>query len=138
MAVATKSVQRTLAYLRDLGYTCSIVEKFNAFAGPHGQREDLFGFIDILAIGQGKGIIGVQACGSDWGSHVKKITEERGHIVTLWLRAGGKATLIGWRKLKVVKKDGTKGKAERWQPRIADIVLNQKGTVEIHERKATE
>lgn len=132
--MAAKSVQRSLAYLRKEGFDSAIVEHFNPFAGPHGHREDLFGVFDLLSIKVDEGIVGVQCCGSDWAPHVRKITEERGDIVTKWLSCGGKAVLIGWRKLKVIKKDGTKGKAERWTPRIADIVLNSRGEVEINER----
>lgn len=42
--------QRTLAALRKLGYLAAVVEKWN-----HGAhiRQDLFGFIDVLAIGGG-------------------------------------------------------------------------------------
>ncbi len=134
--MAAKSVQRTLKWLRDQGLVASVVEKFNPFAGPHGQREDLFGFIDILALDPANGkIIGVQACGSDWAPHVKKITEERAQIARAWLESGGEAQLIGWRKLKVVKMDGTKGKAERWVPRIGDIIPLDDNKVTITENK---
>jgi len=119
--MATKSVQRTLEYLRGMGHCAVVVEKFNAFAGPLGHREDLFGFIDILTLSDSYGILGVQACGEDWGSHVTKITQDRKDIVHRWLESGGCAMLIGWRKIKMIKADGTKGKAERWTPRIGII-----------------
>jgi hypothetical protein len=56
----TSPTKRTLAKLRKEGYLCAIVEKFNRFAGI---RQDLFGFIDILAIREGE-IIGVQTTSS--------------------------------------------------------------------------
>ena len=40
-------VQRTLKYLRDHGYTAEKTEHFNFYAK---KRQDLFGFIDVLAV----------------------------------------------------------------------------------------
>lgn len=111
--------QRTLRYLRQQGRICGIVEKFNPHVGPHGIRQDLFGFIDIIALDPERGIIGIQSCGQDFAQHRRKITEERTDIVAEWLKSGGKVELWGWRKLKL--KRG--GKAMRWQPRIEEIVL---------------
>lgn len=114
--MATKSVQRTLEYLRDLGFSAAVVEHFNPYSR---HREDLFGFIDIVALSKDVGIVGVQACGTDWGEHITKLHVDRRFAAEKWAEAGGKIWLVGWRKLKVVKKDGTKGSAERWVPRIA-------------------
>jgi len=109
--------QRTLKYLKDLGRVCGIVERFNMYAGPHGIRQDLFGFIDIIALDRKEGIIGVQSCGQAFSAHYKKITEERHHECAEWLRCGGKVELIGWRKVK--HKRG--GAAMRWKPRVREI-----------------
>lgn len=63
---------RSLAELRKRGYLAAVVEKFNIFAKI---RQDLFGFIDILAIRRGE-IVGVQATSSsNVSSRVKKITD---------------------------------------------------------------
>jgi hypothetical protein len=43
----TSPTQRTLKKLKDDGYTVAIVEKWNPFAEI---RQDLYGFIDILAL----------------------------------------------------------------------------------------
>ena len=40
--------QRSLKYLRDLGYYCEVVEHYNAFSK---RRIDLWGWCDILALG---------------------------------------------------------------------------------------
>lgn len=122
--MATKSMQRTLDFLRAGSFTPAIVEKFNPYAGAYGRREDLFGFIDIIALSD-KNIIAVQACGADWSPHVKKMSEDKEYFVKKWLTAGGLVLLMGWRKLKVVKKDGTKGKASRWVPRLAVCEFNE-------------
>lgn len=112
--------QRTLHWLRDQGMFCGIVERFLAHAGPFGKREDLFGFIDIIALDPatpGAGVIGVQSCGQAFSEHYLKITQECGDEALAWLRAGGRITLIGWRKVKLHRG----GKAERWAPRVQVI-----------------
>lgn len=106
--------QRTLKALRAAGLTCGIVERFNPHVGPHGIRQDLFGWIDIIAISPDRGIIGVQSTGQDFAGHRRKMLEERADEVLGWLAAGGRAELWGWRKVKV--KRG--GKAMVWRPRV--------------------
>ena len=121
--------QRTLAAMRENGRVCGIVEKFNRFVGAHGIRQDLFGFLDILAIDPVDGIIGIQSCGSSFSEHVRKIEGELPPEAVEFLKHA-QAELWGWRKIKL--KRG--GKAERWTPRIADIVLEE-GKIKVMERK---
>lgn len=112
--------QRTLRALRDRGLVAAIVEKWNQYAGPYGLRQDLFGIIDVLALGP-DGVVGVQACaGSDFNTHLRKITEEQAENTIAWLTTPGcSLELWAWRKVKL--KRG--GKAERWQPRVKRIML---------------
>lgn len=121
MAKGLTPTQRTLRELRARGLECGMVERWNAFAGPHGIRQDLFGFIDIIALDTSGGgsIIGVQSTGSDFAGHRRKILEERHHQAAEWLRCGGKIELWGWRK--VLKVRG--GKAKVWRPRVESITL---------------
>ena len=77
----------------------------------------------------------VQSFGQDWSGHVKKLHEERADDMKMWLQCGGRLELWGWRKLKAIKKDGTKGAAMRWQPRIGDVKLSESGEIEVIERK---
>jgi hypothetical protein len=103
--------QRTLKALRDQGLTADIAERFIKGANKgRGIRKDLFGFIDIVALGGKRGIIGVQSTGKDFAGHKKKILEERNEAALDWLRSGGRALLWSWRKEKVKKG----GKAEQW------------------------
>ena len=86
---------RTLEYLRNEGYIAQVVEMWI----PHSRtRRDLFGFIDIVAIAEGE-TIGVQATSTgNMGARVKKILdlpESR-----LWLDAGNKILVIGFKKYK--------------------------------------
>jgi hypothetical protein len=79
---------RTLEVLREQGYTVAVVEKWN----PHARiRQDLFGFIDILAIKRGE-TLAVQATAAGVSARLKKITEsellpkvrEAGWIIQIW------------------------------------------------------
>ncbi len=106
---------RTLNYLRERGWEADIVERFNHYAGKFGQRKDMFGFGDIVAMGDGK-IWAVQSCGQAYSEHHKKITLDPkvAPKALRWIECGGQLMLIGWRK--TLLKRG--GKAKRWSPRI--------------------
>ena len=126
--------QKTLALLRERGWECAVVEKF---VGPLRIRQDAYGWMDILCIDPVRGAVGVQSCGQAFSEHVHKLIEERGDILKKWVDHHP-AELIGWRKKKAVLADGSKGKADRWCPRIADIVLDPvTGELQIVERKET-
>lgn len=67
----SSATELTLKRLRELGFTAQVVEKWN----PHARiRQDLFGFIDVLAVGRGV-TMGVQCCTSRVAERVRKITE---------------------------------------------------------------
>lgn len=122
--------QRTLKAMREQGRVCGIVERFSSHVGPFGIRQDLFGFIDIIAIDPEQGAVAIQSCGQDYSGHVRKLTQERNQECFDWLKHHP-AELWGWRKVKL--KRG--GKALRWRPRVADIVVVD-GDIEVIERKA--
>ena len=103
-------IERTLKELKEANFLVSKVEHFNAHAGC---RQDLFGFIDILAVHPRYGTIGVQVCGSDWAPHIEKMTVELRERLLLWLAGGNRCILVGWRKLK----------REGWQPRVREFSL---------------
>lgn len=119
--MSTTPTQRTIRELRNQGRVCAIVEKWNAFVGPHGVRQDLFGIIDVIALDPERGVVGVQSCGSSFAEHERKFFDERRQECIDWLSTPGtKLELWGWRKVKV--KRG--GKAERWSPRVREFVLD--------------
>ena len=112
--------QRTLRELRNQGRICAIVEKWNAYAGPHGIRQDLFGIIDVLALDPERGVVGVQSCGNSFAEHWRKLTVEMAQNTIDWLATPGTSLeLWAWRKVKV--KRG--GKAMVWRPRIKAITI---------------
>lgn len=114
--------------MREQGRICGIVEKFNRFGGDFGIRQDLFGFIDIIAIDPVNGIIAIQSCGQSFKAHCDKLITERNEAVYEWLKHA-KLELWGWRKVKLSRGS----KAMRWRPRIADIELAGE-EIEISER----
>ncbi len=98
--------QRSLKKLRDEGWHCAIVEKWNSFTKT---RHDLFGCIDILAV-RGEHTLGVQTTSaSNVGARVRKFAEsedvpklrDAGWILKIW----------GWRK----------GKDGKWVCREVDV-----------------
>ncbi len=95
--MATSPTTRTLALLRKEGYTVAIAEKFNYFIKI---RQDLFGWIDVVAIHPDKkGVMGVQTTsGSNLSARIKKAQALDSYRV--WLKAGNAVEFHGWRKLK--------------------------------------
>jgi len=107
--------QRTLKYLRSIGYVAQVVEKFNYFSKT---RQDLFGVIDIVAIRQGcKGVLGVQTTSmANVSSRVKKSLESS--LLPLWLECGNRFKVIGWGK------QGKAGKRKVYNYRILEAILH--------------
>lgn len=97
---------RSLKYLRDAGYTAEVVEKFNSFTK---RKNDLFGFLDILAIREGE-VLGVQTTSAAHvANRIKKIQEHEN--VSAVRKAGIGIHVHGWRK-------AANG---RWQIRVEDV-----------------
>ena len=92
MAASRSPTQRSLEYLRDLGYHCEIVEKWNSFTK---QRKDLWGWCDILAIRENE-VLAVQVTASAVADRIKKIQEST--TVALVRKAGIRIECHGWRK----------------------------------------
>lgn len=109
--------QRTLKYLRDRGYTVAVTERWN----PHAKvRNDLFGWIDLVALEPDTAIIGIQCTsGANVSARVEKIkvSEE----ARTWQSCGGKVVVIGWRKVKAGAKKAT------WQPRMIGMIPRDDG-----------
>jgi hypothetical protein len=88
--------KRSLKLLREEGYTVQVVERWNAFAKV---RQDLFGFIDLVALNPNGGIVGVQTTtAKNLAARIAKIRAEPQALA--WLRAGGRIEVHGWRRSK--------------------------------------
>ena len=83
---------RSLAVLRELGYTVQVVEQWNNYSKT---RQDLFGVIDVLAVHPEYGIVGIQATttGNAAARQTKALAEER---LVVWLQGGGHFEVWGW------------------------------------------
>jgi hypothetical protein len=104
--VPASPTELTLKKWRKAGYLCAVVEKWN----PHVKiRQDLFGCIDVLAVGP-DGTIGIQSTSySNVSARVRKI-EDMPETVTALRNAGWRVLVEGWRKPK-----------HRWESREVDV-----------------
>lgn len=62
----------TLRHLRDLGYTAEVTERWN----PHARvRNDLFGFVDVLAVRGGETLAVQTTSASNVAARIRKIAD---------------------------------------------------------------
>lgn len=98
--------QRSLKHYRDRGYLADIVERWIPQARI---RKDLFGILDIVAVGNGE-TVGVQTTSaSNMSARVKKIADSE--AIYELREAGWTVVVQGWRK-------NSKG---RWVVREVDV-----------------
>jgi hypothetical protein len=114
---------RTLQQLRKEGYVCQVVEKWNPYARI---RQDLFGFIDIVAI-RDQQILGVQATSATNVSARIHKALACPHLAA-WLKANARFEVWGW------SKKGPRGQTKHWQfskrqLNLDDIALHQTNVV---------
>ena len=104
--MSASPTELTLKKWRKAGYLCAVVEKWN----PHVKiRQDLFGCIDVLAVGP-DGTIGIQSTSySNVSARVRKI-EDMPETVHALRNAGWRVLVEGWRKPK-----------HRWESREVDV-----------------
>jgi hypothetical protein len=84
--------QRSLEYLREQGYHCEIVEKWNPWRRI---RQDLWGWCDILAIRRDE-VLAVQVTSSGVAARIRKIQES--DTVLRVREAGIRIEVHGWTK----------------------------------------
>ena len=134
----TSPTQRTLAECRRRGWIADVTERWitvpNHPAG--GKRKDLFGFVDVVAIGdrtdveeyrhrtfaesladdRSRTFVAIQATsGSNGAARVKKIQNECSEALEAWLAAGGIVEVWAWKRYaKPVDR-------KYWRPRIVRV-----------------
>jgi hypothetical protein len=105
---------RTLQHLKKLGYTAQVVEQTIRGKGMVFKR-DLFGCIDVLALGDGRAW-GIQACaGSSHAARLTKAKQQPG--LADWLRCGNRFEVWSWAK------QGPRGKRKVWTLRREAVTL---------------
>ena len=89
--------QRSLALLRERGYLVAVVERWN----PHAKiRQDLFGCLDLVALGEGQ-TLGVQTTSGGNGNVAERIRKIHSSEAYPRLQAAGWQLIVhGWRKRK--------------------------------------
>jgi len=103
--MSASPTQLTLKKWRKAGYTAAVVEKWN----PHAKiRQDLFGCIDVIAVGNGETVAIQSTSYSNVSARVKKITDIE--ALPDMRDAGWRVIVEGWRKPK-----------HRWENREVDI-----------------
>lgn len=101
--------QRSLKYMRDNGWFCAIVERYNSFAHI---RQDMFGCLDILCCkADVSGVTGIQTTSSP--NRASRDEKADNPAMKAWLAAGNRYKLHIWVKRK--RKRG--GKAFIWRLR---------------------
>lgn len=101
--------QRSLKLMRDHGYICAVVEKWNHHVKI---RQDLFGFGDVLCFNAGEVII-LQCCAG--GDAAKRSAKIRANTSAVYWRLGTRKIFVhAWRKV------GPRGKRKLWECREID------------------
>lgn len=94
MARKAPTTQLSLKALRAAGYTAAVVERWNSFVKI---RQDLFGWIDIVAFKPGVGFLGVQT--TTLTHAAERLRKARGNLaLEAWLQAGGALQVDAWFK----------------------------------------
>jgi hypothetical protein len=102
--------QRTMALLRELGFSARIVEHWNPFAR---RRQDLWG-ADIIAMREGVGILLIQTTTGD--NHAARREKLAGIPEAWeWMRSGGRFEIWSW------SKTGGRGKRKLWTLRREEL-----------------
>ena len=90
---ATSPTQNSLRLLRKEGYLCAVVEKWN----PHCRiRQDLFGFIDVLAIKPGETLAVQVTSRGEVSKRIRKI-EDHENLAAV-REANWRIEVHGWDK----------------------------------------
>lgn len=115
---------RTLAYCKNQDWACGVVERFSPFSNT---RHDLFGCIDMIALDDRPGVLGIQATSTpNVSARVKKSMDQK-ELLT-FLMKGNRFQVWGWKGYRVKRKDGQWKKNKEWRlKRIEIILVNQKG-----------
>lgn len=117
MAKGKSLMQRTLAVLKERGALYQKTETYNVFAH---KRQDLFGFIDVLAVYPDScRLVGIQVC--DSGSRLEHIEKIRNcESFRQWLTVG-KIEVWSWSKKLQRNAEGKRTKKAVWELNVQEV-----------------
>ena len=91
--MASTPTQRSLKHMRDQGYLCEVTERWNQWAKV---RQDLFNFVDILCIKDGKTVAVQTTSYSNISARINKIQGLDSYPIIK--SAGWEIVVHGWKK----------------------------------------
>lgn len=103
-----RALERSMKLLRKEGLIVAKAEHWNSFAKI---RQDLFGFIDAVALSD-KYIYAIQCVNTHLPEHIIKI--HKNQAADVWLSCGGKIVIHNW-------KQRSKNKKKSWHLEIIEI-----------------
>ena len=114
---------RSLAKLRKEGWLVAVVERWNPYAKI---RQDLFGFIDLVAI-KGDITLAVQCTsGDNVSARITKIQSLQ--AAATWLESSTRNIVVhGWRKV------GARGERKLWDCREVPLTLEPGPRQKLHD-----
>lgn len=83
--------ERSLKRCREAGYVTGLTEHFNPFVKI---RQDLYGFIDFVAMKPGKPLLAVQVCNTHAPEHIVKVCTHPN--AKIWLQTGNRIVIHSW------------------------------------------
>lgn len=101
---------RTLALLREHYPLVEVVERWNMHTRT---RHDLFGFVDVLAVGNGRTVAVQTTSRKNSSARVRKIRDEHGERLAELKRAGWVVLVHGW--------DQPRGPRTAWRLRVVEL-----------------
>lgn len=115
--VSKSPTARSLEECRKRGWTCGVVEKFIPYTKT---RVDLFGVIDLIALDDQPGCLGIQATSTP--NMAARVTKAKGEPrLRVWLERGNRFVVWGWAKR------GPQGKRKTYTLREQELRLGDVG-----------
>jgi hypothetical protein len=93
--VSLSPTQLSLRTMRELGYVAEVVERWVS-QPPPGHRKDLFGIVDVLAVGAGETVAIQCTTDSNVASHCRKLADA--DALPALRKAGWTIVIHGWKK----------------------------------------
>ena len=117
-------IQRSLRRLRDDGWLCAVVERYNPFAKVH---QDLFGFADILAV-KGDTVLLVETTTGDHAA-ARLVKIKATQAAEIWLASPTRKIMVhGWRR--------PSGRRRTWTCRELPVRISAAGSAGNRKNKA--